>query len=203
MGVDAPQFRHRVTPRGSSIPDRRLRDRGYREYSTQTATSPATFRSLYHPKNRPIVAVRRNWAQFGLSLRERQSRIMPTAPDVHPDAGADEAPRIPFVRDPTFWQAGCAAAAGDAPAIDQRLIDDPAGRVTTAPPETAGGSARRARRVPCRIERTLSEPEWQVDRPSWHLQHADGVQPEQLSRYVHGCAGTSECPLDGNCSGAG
>ena len=104
-------FRIELPPEGHQSPTG-VYATGAREYSTQIATSPATFRSLYHPKDRPTVAIRRNWAQFGLSLRERQLRIMPAAPDVHPDAGADEAPRIPFVRDPTFWQAGCAAAAG-------------------------------------------------------------------------------------------
>ena len=64
------------------------------------------------------MAVRRNWAEVVCRCGKRQLRIMPTAPDVHPDAGAEEAPRIPFVRDPTPWQPGCAAAAGDAPEVD-------------------------------------------------------------------------------------
>src|SRR4029079_18460332 len=88
--------------------------------------------------------------------------------------------------------------------VDQRLVDNPAGRVTAAAPEIRGRvCATCSAGTFCRIERTLSEPEAGRPARAGTLQHADGVQPEQLSRSLHGCAGTSECPLDGNCSGVG
>jgi hypothetical protein len=60
---------------------------------------------------------------------EGSSTGTPTLPDVG-------LPRLPLVRTPPVGQVGCAVATGDAPAVDQYLIDDPVGRVA----EVLGGN---------------------------------------------------------------